>query len=260
MTELKNKKRYQIEKKFHDKWAESIKLKDVDYKQSFESKTAVENQHILSMLGSLKNKKILDLGCGMGDAALYFAAKGAQVHAADISPGMIDLVGRLSKKHGIESKITARVENAEKLSFGNDFFDIVYGNGLLHHVDPIRTFKEVRRVLKPKGKAAFIEPLAHNPIINIYRKVAREVRTETEKPLDFSILKDLSKCGFSQFHHQEFHLTTLLIFLWFFLIEKADPNKERYWKKIVNEGDKVAGVFTFLNTFDRLIVKHVFFL
>ena len=256
MKKIKNlEKRYQIERNFHDAWAKNIKPSDVNYKGAFQAVTAVENKFALSQMGELRGKTILDLGCGMGDASMYFALRGAKVYAIDISPEMIKLVKRIARKLGYSRQITAKVMVAEKLEFSSSTFDYVFGNGILHHVVPDMALKEVYRVLKPGGVATFIEPLGYNPIINVYRRMARRVRTPFEVPLNYSQLNTLTQAKFRKMFHKEFHLTTLLIFLWFFVGEGVDPNEERYWKKIIDDADKVGSVFLFLRRIDEAIFK-----
>lgn len=247
--------RHSIEKKFHDNWATKIKISQINYKDSFLASTAIENQFVLSEFGQLRSKKILDLGCGMGDASLFFASQGADVCAVDISPKMISLVKNNANIKGYKKSIHSKTMTSEKLDYKNNYFDFVYGNGVLHHVDIELTLEEVKRVLKPNGKAIFIEPLGHNPVINVYRRIADKVRTPTEHPLDYSKLDKLSKASFNKTHHKEFHFLTLLIFLWFYFVEKVNPNQERYWKKIINDADKVSVVFKFLNKIDRFLLK-----
>ena len=49
-------------------------------------------------------------------------------------------------------------------------FDIIYGTGILHHLNLKACLDEIERILKPGGKFVFIEPLGTNPVINLYRK------------------------------------------------------------------------------------------
>ncbi|HLE49062.1 MAG TPA: class I SAM-dependent methyltransferase [Patescibacteria group bacterium] len=255
-----SKKRYQYEADFHDRWAKLIIPKEVDYKASFESVTSSENVFAYSKLSPVTGKKILDIGCGMGDASLYFASKKARVTAGDISPEMIKLVKKLAKINGFTRLILAGVVNADKLPYNDKSFDIVFGNGLLHHVDPKKALAEVYRILRPGGTAAFIEPLAHNPIINIYRTIAKKVRTDYETPLTYDLVLSFRNLKFSRFEHREFHLTTLFIFLWYFLFERKNPNEVRYWKYILKDSGRVGGVFTFLKKIDDFIVDNLPFL
>lgn len=247
-------KKYKIEREFHDNWAKSIVPEKVNYIQAFEAYTALENRFALKNLKPIKDKKILDIGCGMGDAAIYFGIKGARVEAVDISPGMIKVVKQLIKNKKLTGKVKAKVMVAEKLDYPSGYFDCVFGNGLLHHTAYDQTLKEVWRVLKPGGKAVFVEPLSHNPIINIYRKMAKEVRTPTEVPLNYLQLNKLSKANFKKTFHKEFHLFTLLTFVYFFVFEGSNPNKERYWKKIIDESKRIEWLFSKLYFLDRLFL------
>lgn len=254
---IKNKnltEKYRIERDFHNKWAKSLSFKEIHYKEAFESPTSLENRFAISKLGNIKDKKILDLGCGMGDATLYFAFCGAKVYALDISPQMIKLVNKLAKKYGFTKKIYAKVGVAEKLPYETNTFDFVYGNGILHHAVPSLSLREVHRVLKPHCRAVFVEPLSHNPIINVYRNIANGVRTSTEKPLDFDKLEKMTNVKFNKFSHKEFHFFTLLIFIYFYFIDRVHPNKERYWKKIINEGKKFELACAILNSLDRALL------
>jgi ubiquinone/menaquinone biosynthesis C-methylase UbiE len=250
-------RRHEIEKKFHDRWARRIKDEDVNYLGSFLADTASENKYALLCFGNIKGKRILDLGCGIGDASLFLASRGALVTSVDISPEMVKIVRRLSKKYMLAKRIKARTMLAEKLILPAEHFDFIFGNGILHHVDTNTTLSEVYRVLKKGGKAVFIEPLEHNPIINIYRRIATEVRTLTEKPLNFNRLEHLTRVNFKKVHHKEFHFFTLLIFVWFFLVERVDPNKERYWKKIIDDSSRIAKPFSILMKIDQKVVKMI---
>ena len=63
----------------------------------------IENPIIKSMLPSLKNKKILDLGCGDGNMTEYFMKKGAKkVVGIDISKNMIDTANKNNKYSNAE--------------------------------------------------------------------------------------------------------------------------------------------------------------
>jgi len=80
--------------------------------------------------------------------------------------------------------------NAETLDFEPGAFDGVVGTAVLHHLDVARAYAEMARVLTPQGRAVFIEPLGHNPLINSYRRRTPEARTEYEHPLrceDFAL-------------------------------------------------------------------------
>jgi len=76
--------------------------------------------------------------------------------------------------------------------------------------------------------------LAYNPVINIYRRIATDVRTEDEAPLSFQDLKIVRKY-FCRVQHREFWILALTLFLKYFLIDRIHPNEKRYWKLIYEE-------------------------
>jgi SAM-dependent methyltransferase len=243
----------QRERSFHDRWAAAIDLDGIRVADYFEACTAPENRFILSHLGDLQGKRLLDLGCGAGENSVYFASKGADCVAADYSPGMVDVALHLAAANGVT--IAGQVINAMAIAFPDNSFDIVYAANLLHHIpEPAIALREMHRVVKPGGKVCFWDPLKHNPVINVYRRMATEVRTEDETPLDIDIVKTVRSL-FSEVHADTFWLATLWIFLRFYLIERVNPNQERYWKKIILEHQRLEPGYTQLEKLDTLLKK-----
>lgn len=240
---------------FHDDWAASIDPKSVDVDGTFALSTSPEPQWIARRLGDLAGKRVLDLGTGAGEAAVYFAKRGAQVVATDISPGMLEVVQKVAALHG--TTLETKVCSADDLSmFADASFDIVYGANVLHHVDTAKCLDEVRRVLKPGGMGGFWDPVAHNPIINIYRRMAMPVRTEDEHPIRREQMK-LFRDRFSDTTYQFFWLTTLVVFLKFYVVDRVHPSKDRYWKRILREEPRLRWWYRPLAALDRGLLRIV---
>ncbi len=240
------------EEHFHDDWANSIHIDEVMVDESFEACTSPENRLILNRLGNLTGKKLLELGCGAGEASVYFAKKGAKVTATDISNEMLEVVKKVAEKHGVQVETLKAYSHT--VDVGDGTFDIVYAANLLHHVDLETTLREAHRILKEGGVFASWDPLHHNPLINIYRKMATEVRTEDEHPIKMSELKLFDRY-FSSIEFSTAWFFTLWLFIKFFLIDRVDPNKERYWKKILTDADKLKKTYIPLEKIDRLFFK-----
>ena len=244
------------EEAHHDQWSSEIDAGSIRVEKFFESSTSPENRFLLGKLGDLKGKRILDLGCGAGEGSVYFALKGADCVAADLSSGMVQIALRVAERYGV--KVHGHVMNAMAIDFPDCSFDIVYAANLLHHGNPVATLREMHRVLRPGGKACFWDPLKHNPIINIYRRIAKNVRSRDERPLDYNTIIDDARGLFSRIEYDTFWFCTLWIFLKFYFIEHVDPNKERYWKKIISEEERLRPLYLRLEKYDACIKRAPF--
>lgn len=181
------------EEHFHDDWAHSVDPASVKVDELETACTLPETRYIIKRLGKshLKGRKILEIGCGCGEASVYFAKQGAEVYATDLSPGMVELAQKVAAHH--RCKIHGCVCAAEELPFEDNTFDVVYAANVLHHVDIDKALDEVVRVLKKNGVFVAWDPVAYNPAINIYRRLARRVRTEDEHPITRAYLGSVQK-------------------------------------------------------------------
>lgn len=218
---------------FHDAWASSTNLDDVLVRECFEAPTALENQFILRRMGALWGKRILDIGAGLGESSVYFALQGAQVTTTDISPLMVAKVLELAAKFTVQ--VEGIVSTAEALNVPENHFDFVYIANTIHHVaDRGKLFSQIRRALKPGGRFFSYDPLAYNPAIKVYRRMATEVRTPDENPLTRADLKR-ARSYFCDVGHHEFWIATLVLFAKYYVLDRVHPNADRYWKRILKE-------------------------
>ena len=98
----------------------------------------------------------LEIGSGTGYFSLNLLQSGLvqKVTATDISRGMLRTLDRTARRLGLEVK-TVRAD-AEKLPFGDESFDLVFGHAVLHHIPDLPTaLAEMNRVLVPGGTLAF---------------------------------------------------------------------------------------------------------
>jgi SAM-dependent methyltransferase len=224
---------HQREAAFHDAWAGSTPLDDVLVRECFEAPTALENRFILSRMGNLRGKRLLDIGAGLGESSVYFALQGAHVTMTDISPGMVQTGRELARRYGVE--VEGIVSEAEHLGVAAETFDFVYVANTIHHVrDRDALFQKIHRALKPGGCFFSCDPLTYNPAINVYRRIATEVRTEDESPLTRADLR-LARKYFAGVQHREFWISTLFLFVKYYAVDRVHPNQDRYWKRILRE-------------------------
>jgi len=109
-----------------------------------------------------RNSNVLDLGCGRGGVAEVFWQDVRL--AAGLDPDAASLTS-----HRAAGMPVVRAMG-EHLPFAADSFDMVVSVWVLEHlVDPLATFIEVRRVLKPGGHFIFLTPNMRNPLMAINR-------------------------------------------------------------------------------------------
>ncbi len=140
-----------------------------------------EQDHYLSKVAGLK---ILDLGCGFGTQSIALTQKGARVCGIDISENYVSAAKASAVERGLAGDMYEfKVMDAHKLEFPEKYFDLVVGRGILHHLDLHTALLQIKRVLKSSGRAIFLEPLAANPLLKLFRLLTPRARTVDEKPL-----------------------------------------------------------------------------
>lgn len=186
--------RYDVEKKKWDEKSLETLNRRKDWKRSATYDEIFPNRNILrpayEFFAGIAQPgiNVLDYGCGGGWTAMMLATKAAHVEAFDISEGRIAVLNKYIAYNNI-GNLTARVADGEKLPYASASFDYVFGNAILHHLRLDECLSEIARVLKPGGRAAFCEPMAHNPLINLYRYVKHhhiESHLGTDRPLKYS--------------------------------------------------------------------------
>lgn len=101
-----------------------------------------------------KNMRILDLGCGTGTLLFVLQKEGYQeLFGIDLSPNMV----KIAKKRLNDANL--KVGFAENTGFPDNFFDLVVGISILHHIPNLKKVsREMSRILKKGGRILFMEP------------------------------------------------------------------------------------------------------
>ena len=129
-----------------------------------------------------KGLRVLEIGCGLGTDGARFARAGAVYTGVDLTEAAVGLARRRFELEGLAGEF--RVADAERLEFADESFDLVYSHGVLHHTpDAAAAVREVRRVLKPGGRAVVMlyhrDSYNYRVNIGVLRRFgARLLRTE----------------------------------------------------------------------------------
>ena len=109
----------------------------------------------LRLIGDVSGKRILDLGCGDGQAAVAFARKGATSIAVDASVRMLDRARTLAENAAV--RVEWHQGDVADLAFLRaESVDIVFSAYSLGEVGDLhRVFRQVHRVLKNRGAFVF---------------------------------------------------------------------------------------------------------
>lgn len=120
---------------------------------------AIPDETTLRLLGPMEGRRVLDLGCGAGRAAVAFARAGARVIAVDPAHDQLDLARQAADEAGVRIELQ-QAELAELAFVRADGIDVAFSAYALAEVaDVDRVFRQVNRVLKPE--AAIVLSLPH---------------------------------------------------------------------------------------------------
>lgn len=223
------------EKEFHNRLQSTAegRFENIFYKAIFN----LSNDYYTYLKSNCENKNVLDYGCGTGITVKKISEyKPKKITGIDISEVSIEKAKQEAKDLNIE--VEYKVDNCEKSSLESKSYDIIYGAGILHHLNMEKCINEIHRLLKKDGNMVFLEPLGTNPLINIYRKLTPKSRSRDEHPLtkkDFQLLEK----KYSEVKVKYYGLLTLVFFPFY-----KSPQKSK--------------VFKFLAYLDQMLFKIKF--
>ena len=196
--------------------------------------TAYPLEYAYHELGNVAGKRIVDFGCGSGANSVLLANRGAHVWGIDISEDLLHLAQRRLAVSGREGGATFIAGSAHDMPFPDNSIDIVFGIAILHHLDLDLVSREVRRVLKPGGRAIFQEPVRNSPVLRFVRSLipyrAPDI-SPYERPLTDEELKRFA-AGFQKWSVRAFALPHVQV-------GQVLPVVKNYWQRLYEMDRKV---------------------
>jgi SAM-dependent methyltransferase len=167
-------------------------------------------EYSFHLLGDARRKTVLEYGCGDGSNTLILAKRGAEVKALDISPDLIGVARRRLEANGVREGVEFVVGSAHDVPLADESVDVVFGIAILHHLDLALSAREVRRVLRPGGRAIFLEPVRNSRLVKFVRGLIPYRSPEVspyERPLSDCELEEYAR-DFSSYRSKAFLLPT----------------------------------------------------
>ncbi len=187
---------------FYNKQWSSEKLVKEDLEIQEMRKEAIAYSY--KLLGDIRGKKCLEIGCGAGFQTEELFEKGANITAIDFS---LKSVEHTRKQLGERAEV--KQMNAENLDFSEESFDLIYINSVLMHVNKEKVLIECQRVLKKGGKLVVVEPLKYSLFLMPYRLLFSEYKKMKPSYMTLSLFKKYQKL-FSGFKYKPFYLVSTL--------------------------------------------------
>lgn len=171
--------------------------KDQDLRVSADRPPYPNREHVafldfaLGRIGDVSGRRILEVGSGTGALSVYLALRGARVTGIDVSDENVHLAERRAAANGVSERVEFAAVPIERLDGADARYDAVIGNQVLHHFELAEAMPNIRRLLRPGGRALFCEPVLLLPdwlrrardSRAVTRLLPKKVDTPTERSL-----------------------------------------------------------------------------
>jgi ubiquinone/menaquinone biosynthesis C-methylase UbiE len=188
----------------------------------------------LKLLGNIKGKKILEIGCGGGQCSIAFAKQGAHCIGIDISEEQLKFAKNLAKKEKVKVKfILGDFQNLNRIKSNSQ--DIVFSAFALHYSQNLdEVFKQVHRILKKNGLFVFSFDHPFYDTINSKNFKIEFSYFKTGKFVEWETWKNGSKHKFVMYKRKVSDIYDSLVKAKFFverIIEPLKLNKDSWENK-----------------------------
>ncbi|MCX6771308.1 MAG: class I SAM-dependent methyltransferase [Candidatus Micrarchaeota archaeon] len=188
------------------------------------------NEDKLRLLGSVKGKHILEIGCGGAQCSIAFAKMGAKVSAIDISTEQLKFAKKLADKNRVKIVFyQGDIRNLKQIRPGSQ--DVVFSAFALLYVDDLlKCFKEVRRVLKKSGLFVFSVDHPFHRILDSKKLKLKNSYFDTGKYVDAGVRADGSPYKFVTYYHTVSDLYNTLKKAGFEVESIIEPDSRKRYK------------------------------
>ncbi len=137
---------------------------------------------------SWKEKEVLEVGCGVGTDLIQMARAGAKAHGVDLTESAITLAKRRFPLYNLDADVN--VGDAENLAFPDNYFDLTYSFGVIHHTpNTQKAVDELYRVTKEGGKVMVM--LYHTKSLNMFMFLLRKYKNKELRSVSYNEVVNL---------------------------------------------------------------------
>lgn len=229
-------------------WGSEKRTKETEMIDRYITRTSVDYSYTL--LRDIKDKKLLEIGCGSGYETVEFCQKGAFITAIDLSTESIKAAKERCKKNNLK-RVHIEEMNAESIHFKDNTFDRIYINKVLLHTDKEKVLQECIRVLKKDGILVINEMLKYWLFTFPYRTFSPYRKSNPK----YTTLKDINKFNME---HKEFYLfSTFFLFLFYIPLFSATKFAYAIFIMFARVDTLLLKLFPFLRNFAWITVAYI---
>lgn len=157
-----------------------------------------EFETMTACMGDLKNKRILDVGCGSGRHAIRLAKFAQEVVGTDISEKSIELANSSARKNGLHN--FRGVVSDYSTPFRTGYFDYAIMVNAVHHIDDVeQVLRNVGNSLRNDGELIILEFNPLNvlfiPFLAIHGQIMAHLNMRYVKSNIMSLKKRIRNSG-----------------------------------------------------------------
>ena len=182
-----------------------------EYFDEIEEKKHFVEPHILEFadFSNCRGKKILEIGCGIGTAAINFIKNGAEYYGIELSNKSLEITKKRLEVYELSANLF--LANAEEnIDFlEENYFDIIYSFGVIHHSpNPDKIIKNIYKYLKPEGTLKLMLYAENSWKKILIDEYEQQYEAQNNCPLAytytndnvFELLKDFKNININQTH------------------------------------------------------------
>ena len=164
--------------------------------QTAEEDSVSPLEYAFHLLTGVHDRTVIDMGCGTGLSTVILAKLGARVVSIDNSDAHLEMTHRRVQQHGVGKSVTLIRSHGCSLPIADSAADRVLCHSISLYSDPLLVARQIRRILKPGGRAVFHE----------------ETRTRKHGTIRWEYASSLSRAVGLPGKHKEFWFATGLLF------------------------------------------------